>query len=72
MQIGKGFALRMTKLKLIFLTLLGLLLASCSSQEITVGADAPDFSLHSATGETVSLSDFAGRPVLLYFHMAVG
>lgn len=39
------------------------------------GADlptAPDFDLPSVAGPTVALDDFRGRPVLLYFHMAVG
>ncbi len=29
---------------------------------------APDFELRSDAGETVSLSDFRGRPVVLYFY----
>ncbi len=49
-------------------------LSACSQQkEIAVGNNAPDFSLPSPTGSTVSLSDFRDqRPVLLYFHMAMG
>ncbi len=49
-------------------------LSACSQQkEVAVGENAPDFSLPSATGSTVSLSDFRDqRPVLLYFHMAMG
>lgn len=39
---------------------------------LNVGDDAPAFSLPDAHGGTVALSDYAGRPVLLYFHMAVG
>jgi len=31
---------------------------------------APAFTLPSSDGSTVSLSDYAGQPVLLYFHMA--
>lgn len=48
--------------------------SACSQQkEIAVGNIAPDFSLSSATGSTVSLSEFRDqRPVLLYFHMAMG
>lgn len=53
-----------------------LILAACSGasspQGIPVGAQAPAFTLPAATGEQVSLSDYQGRPVLLYFHMAVG
>ncbi len=33
---------------------------------------APDFTLPNALGGEVSLSDFEGQPVFLFFHMAVG
>ena len=32
------------------------------------GKPAPDFQLESDSGETVKLSDFRGRPVVLYFY----
>jgi thioredoxin-dependent peroxiredoxin len=32
------------------------------------GADAPDFTLDSDAGEQVTLSQFRGRPVVLYFY----
>ena len=32
------------------------------------GEQAPDFSLSTDSGETVALSDFRGRPVVLYFY----
>ena len=48
--------------------LLAILLAACQNTD----SPAPDFTLPSATGEEVALSDFAGQPVMLYFHMAVG
>jgi peroxiredoxin Q/BCP len=32
------------------------------------GAPAPDFTLESDTGEQVTLSQFRGRPVVLYFY----
>ncbi len=52
------------------------LLAACAgdngSQSVEVGAQAPGFTLPNAAGGQVSLSDYAGQPVLLYFHMAVG
>jgi len=32
------------------------------------GAEAPDFSLESDSGETVSLSQLRGKPVVLYFY----
>jgi uncharacterized lipoprotein YajG len=64
-----------TGLLLSILFLIGVVfLSACSQQkEIAIGNNAPDFSLPSATGSTVSLSDFRDqRPVLLYFHMAMG
>ena len=35
---------------------------------IEAGKPAPDFELQSDTGETVKLSDFRGRPIVLYFY----
>lgn len=35
---------------------------------ITEGAPAPDFTLTADSGDTVSLSDFRGKPVVLYFY----
>jgi peroxiredoxin Q/BCP len=35
---------------------------------ITVGEPAPDFSLNTADGQTVSLSDFREKTVVLYFY----
>lgn len=37
-----------------------------------VGSLAPGFSLESADGTEVSLAEFRGRPVLLYFSMGPG
>lgn len=60
---------------------LGVVAAACSGQDtppisgqgpIAVGHAAPTFSLESGSGATVSLSDYAGRPVLLYFSMGPG
>jgi cytochrome oxidase Cu insertion factor (SCO1/SenC/PrrC family) len=52
------------------------LLASCSAQKTPenpmVGTTASDFTLDNALGGRTSLSDYQGKPVLLYFHMAVG
>jgi cytochrome oxidase Cu insertion factor (SCO1/SenC/PrrC family) len=38
----------------------------------SVGEPAPAFELPSATGARVSLSDFKGKDVLLYFSMGPG
>lgn len=64
-----------TRLPVAFLIVLAaVVLAACSQEkELKVGDSAPDFSLPSANGSTVALSDFQDqRPVLLYFHMAMG
>jgi hypothetical protein len=54
--------------------LVSILAQACSSQgDLAVGDQAPGFTLPSATGTDVSLSDHTGEgPVLLYFHMALG
>ncbi len=39
---------------------------------ISVGDAAPAFKLESASDGPVSLSDYAGKPVLLYFSMGPG
>jgi peroxiredoxin len=57
------------------LLMVSLLLASCgsSSEDLTVGDPAPDFTLTTSTGGEASLSDYTGKqPVLLFFHMAMG
>jgi peroxiredoxin Q/BCP len=36
--------------------------------ELIPGADAPDFTLPRDGGETISLSQFRGRPVVLFFY----
>jgi len=45
----------------------GLLIAGCSNSGPQVGKLAPDFQLQSLDGQTVSLSDFRGKPVLVNF-----
>ena len=58
------------------LGLISLLLAACggTSSAPTTGEvrPAPDFTLPNALGGEVSLSDYSGEPVFLFFHMAVG
>ncbi|MFD4194684.1 thioredoxin-dependent thiol peroxidase [Amycolatopsis thermoflava] len=41
-------------------------------QRLTAGDKAPDFTLPDSTGKQVSLSDFRGRHVVLYFYPAAG
>lgn len=50
------------------------LLPACSTpEEGAIGAKAPDFTLPSTDGGSVSMADYNGeKPVLLFFHMAVG
>ncbi len=52
----------------------GLVLGGCAAGDdgLAVGDPAPAFDLPSTSGARVALSDFEGRPVLLFFHMAVG
>jgi len=58
------------------LGLISALLAACSGGASAPASDeirpAPDFTLPNALGGKVSLSNYAGEPVFLFFHMAVG
>ena len=45
----------------------GWLIAGCSSLSTTVGKRALDFTLPNLEGQSVSLSDFRGRPVFINF-----
>ena len=57
----------------LLLTLLLLALTGCVSAPASSAPQAPAFTLPSAGGGEVSLNDYVGeKPVLLYFHMAVG
>ena len=59
---------------LVAILLTAFLLQACNSTSagVQVGADAPSFILPSTDSRLISLADYAGQPVLLYFHMAVG
>ncbi len=46
--------------------------AKSNESTLAEGQPAPAFSLPDATGETVSLNEFSGQPVLLYFSMGYG
>ena len=46
--------------------------AAIPAATTAVENQAPAFTLPSSDGSTVSLSDYTGQPVLLYFHMANG
>lgn len=39
-----------------------------SSHPLEIGETAPDFALPDSSGQTVKLSDFRGRQVVLYFY----
>src|SRR5258708_15373626 len=45
-------------------------MATSNSQLAPAGAAAPDFELHSTPDQTVKLTDFRGRPVVLAFYPA--
>ncbi|NNC40891.1 MAG: redoxin domain-containing protein [Acidimicrobiia bacterium] len=62
---------KMWRSLLILLLLLVLAVSLVGCGDSTVEA-APDFSLADANGGSVSLADYDGTPVLLFFHMADG
>ena len=61
---------------LFIFSILAFILAACGgTSPITQASDispAPDFTLPNALGGEVSLSDYAGQPRFLFFHMAIG
>jgi cytochrome oxidase Cu insertion factor (SCO1/SenC/PrrC family) len=60
-------------MKKILLVVLIALLSACNTQsQSTQATPAPDFTLPNALGKDVSLGDYKGKNVLLFFHMAVG
>jgi len=62
---------KILKLALTIILALGLLMSGCSSKSepktAHPGDIAPDFQLQNLDGETISLSDFEGKPVLINF-----
>jgi thioredoxin-dependent peroxiredoxin len=43
-----------------------------TAQRLSVGDDAPDFTLADSSGAKVSLSDYRGQSVIVYFYPAAG
>ena len=62
----------MKRLLVIFAILSTFLSACGDGEQKTDAISAPDFDLPNALGGNVSLKDYEGRNVLLFFHMAVG
>ena len=56
------------------LILSAFLLSACGSSQgsLAIGEPAPDFRLTTGDNSVISLKDFTGEPILLYFHMAMG
>lgn len=62
----------MKKLIPLFILLTAILSACVGSAQPTETSIAPDFTLPNSLGGDVSLKDYEGKNVLLFFHMAVG
>jgi len=64
------------KRTLFIVSLILVLLAGCGGTDSAPASEgvhsAPNFTLPNALGGEVSLSDYVGQPVFLFFHMAVG
>jgi len=73
-KLSRRVSIKRPTMAFFVLFLVSILAQACSSQgDLAVGDQAPGFTLPSATGADVSLSDYTGEgPVLLFFHMAVG
>jgi len=62
----------MKKLFVLFVILTALLAACGGASQTADISPAPDFNLPNALGNDVSLKDYEGKNVFLFFHMAVG
>lgn len=75
-KIQKRISNQRTTFLVLGILLMALGISACGpsgKEGVEVGDVAPTFTLPSASGEEISLSDFRGsKPVLLYFHMADG
>lgn len=65
--MGKRW-LYMRQLHLLSTLLVGGLLVATGAAALEIGEQAPDFTLPSTTGDTISLRQFRGRPVLIEFY----
>jgi len=62
----------MKKLLALFVLVTAILSACGGASQSTDTLPAPDFTLPNSFGGDVSLKDYQGKNVLLFFHMAVG
>lgn len=62
----------MKRFFVVFAVLAALLTACGGTNQTASTAPAPDFDLSNSLGGEVSLKDYEGKNVLLFFHMAVG
>jgi len=65
-----GFKVNGLKAVLLIILISGLLITGCSAgtnQKPVIGKPAPDFQLKNLDGQSISLSDFRGKPVLINF-----
>jgi len=65
-----GFKVNSLKAIVLIVLTLGLLVTGCSGgtgQAAAIGKSAPDFELQNLDGQSISLSSFQGKPVLINF-----
>jgi len=62
----------MKKLLALFVVVTAILSACGDAAQTAEASLAPDFTLPNSFGGDVSLKDYQGKNVLLFFHMAVG
>lgn len=69
-MLSKNF--RLVFVLLILTTMLTACVGTSADGKIALGNQAPDFTLTDSDGNPVTLSEYRGQPVLLFFHMAGG
>lgn len=62
----------MKKIFILFVVFASLLTACGGANQATDASTAPAFDLPNSLGGNVSLKDYEGKNVMLFFHMAVG